>query len=118
MIDVMIGAVISIRPMLYTNMNNVDDPELRQCDCGMMFVIILDWHCVDGCALMMSIPTSIVILKILVMLMAMAAVFEMLMLIAIEMTMLLVMLMMSTAIAVFFRQVDLRTVFANILYLK
>ena len=39
MIDVMIGAVISIRPMLHTNINNVDDPELHQCDCGMMFVI-------------------------------------------------------------------------------
>ena len=58
------------------------------------------------------------ILKIMEVLMAMAAVVEMLMLIAIEMTMLLEILMMSLAIAVFFRRDDLRTVFANILYLK
>ena len=67
---------------------------------------------------MMSIPTSILILKILVMLIAMASVVEMLMLIAIDMTLLLEILMMSTAIAVLFRQDDLRIVFANILYLK
>ena len=41
MIDVMIGALTSIRPMLYTNMNNVDDPELHQCDCGMLLEIRL-----------------------------------------------------------------------------
>ncbi len=41
MIDVMIGALTSIRPMLYTNMNYVDDPELHQCDCGMLFEIHL-----------------------------------------------------------------------------
>ena len=47
MIDVMIGAVISIRPMLHTNINNLDDPELRQCDCGMLFLI-----CVIGIVVM------------------------------------------------------------------
>ena len=57
-------------------------------------------------------------MKKVVMLIAMASVVEMLMLIAIEMTMLLEILMMSTAIAVLFRQDDLRIVFANILYLK
>ncbi len=41
MIDVMIGAVISVRPMLHTNINNVDDPELHQCDCVMLLVIYL-----------------------------------------------------------------------------
>ena len=40
MIAVMIGAVISISPVLHTNTKN-DDHELHQCDCGMMLVIHL-----------------------------------------------------------------------------
>jgi hypothetical protein len=39
-IAVMIGAVTSISPILYTNTNN-DDHELHRCDCGMMLVIYL-----------------------------------------------------------------------------
>jgi hypothetical protein len=63
-----------------------------------------DLHCGDGCALVMKITASIVILK-------------MLLLIAIDVTMLVLILMTSLAIAMLIRQHDLHVVFANILYL-
>ena len=43
-----------------------------------------DWHCGDGCALVIIITASIVTLKLLDMATAMAAVVEMLLLIAIH----------------------------------
>jgi hypothetical protein len=79
---------------------------------------ILDWHCGDGRALRMIIPTIIVTLKILVIAMAMAAVVEMLLLIAIDVTMLVAILMTSLAIAMLIRQHDMLFVLANILTLE
>ncbi len=74
---------------------------------------ILDWHRGDGCALVLKITASIVILQILVMVMAMAAVVEMLLLIAIDVAMLVLILMTSLAIAMLIRQHDLHVVFCQ-----